>query len=166
MKGGSSGIGADVARHLAQLGAEVAIVGRNEQNLNKVAEDINNSDSPTPLTIVADVTTDAERIVNETIEHFDQLDVLINSAGIAVQDNTNTLSITQFDRVFDVNVRSVITLTKLCIPYLEKTKGCIVNVSSISGLKAVPNLTSFGISKAALDAFTKSASMDLASKGR
>lgn len=147
------------------MGAKVSIVGRNVERLNQVFEDIEESDSPTPLAIVADVTKDAKRIVNETIEHFGRLDVLVNSAGVAVQDDTITLNLTEFNRIFDTNVTSVIAMTQLCVPHLEKTNGNIVNVSSICGFKAVPNFTSFCMMKAALDQFTKCAAVDLAPKG-
>lgn len=163
--GGSSGIGADAARHLAKLGANVSIVGRNEQRLNEVFDQIKSSGSAEPLKIVADVTKDAERIVNDTIEHFGKLDVLINNAGFAIQDNVIEANLSEFDRVFDTNVRSVINLTKLCVPHLEKTKGNIINVSSISGLRPARNGMTYCMSKAALNQFTKCSALDLAPKG-
>lgn len=63
------------------MGGKVAIVGRNEQRLNEVAELIKSDESLEPLSIKADVTTDAERIIKETIKHFGKLDVLVNNAG-------------------------------------------------------------------------------------
>lgn len=163
--GASSGIGADTARHLAKLGGKVSIVGRNEQRLNEIAEQIRNSGSPNPLPIIADVTIDAQRIVNETIEHFGKLDVLINVAGIYINDNVSTIDMSKFDRVLELNVRSAINMTKLCAPYLEQTKGNIVNVSSLIGIRANPEAISTSVSKAALDQFTKCSALNLASKG-
>lgn len=162
--GSSSGIGADAALHLAKLGAKVSIVGRNEKRLNEVGEKIK-SVGASVYPIVADVTKDAERIVNETVHHFGKLDVLVNNAGIVIQDNVSGIDLTEFDRIFDTNVRSILILTKLCVPHLEKTKGNIVNVSSIAGLKAVPNVLTYCMSKAALDQFTKCSALDLAPKG-
>ena len=153
--GASSGIGADAAIHLAKKGASVAIIARNPDRLRKVAEEIEKSGAPTPLAIVADVTKDAERIVRETIERFGRLDVLVNNAGYGKPDNVTTADLSQFDGIFDTNIKSVITLTKLCVPHLEKTQGNIVNVSSVAGLKAIPNLLTYCMSKAALDQFTK-----------
>lgn len=140
---------------MAKLGANVAIVGRNEQRLNGVADKIKNAGSPAPLAIVADVTKDAEQIVTETLETFGKLDVLVNNAGIGIRDEICESKISDLDTIFDTNVRSVIILTKLCIPHLEKTKGNVVNVSSIAGLKPLPQHFSYSISKAALDQFTK-----------
>lgn len=76
-----------------------------------------------------------------------------------------SVDMNQFDQVFDVNVRSAVALTKLCVPHLEKTKGNIVNVSSIVGMKAMRGVFSYGISKAALDQFTKCCALDLAPEG-
>lgn len=163
--GASSGIGADAARYLAKYGAKVAIVGRNTSRLTEVVEQIKSSGSSAPLAIVADVTKDAERIVNETINHFGKLDVLVNNVGIWMEDNIAELQMSDFDRVFDINTRSVIYLTKLCVPHLEKTRGNIVTVSSVSALKPVPNWLSYGMSKAALDQFTKISALDLAPRG-
>lgn len=163
--GASSGIGADAARQFAKLGANVAIVGRNEERLNEVAEQIKQSGAAASLSIVADVTKDSERIVNETIKHFGKLNVLVNNAGIAGQDSVDVANLSEFDRILDTNVRSVITLTKLCVPHLEKTKGNVVNVSSVAGLKPIPSVMSYCMSKAALDQFTKCSALDLAPKG-
>lgn len=163
--GASSGIGADAAIHLAKLGAKVAIVGRNQKRLNEVAEQIKRSSAPTPLPIIADVTKDAERIVAETIHHFGKLDVLVNNVAIVIQSKLPNLNMSDFDRVFDTNVRSVIILTQLCVPYLEKTKGNIVNISSTAGLNPQNNLTTYCMSKAALNQFSRCASLDLAPKG-
>lgn len=163
--GASSGIGADAARHLAKLGAKLSIVDKNGDRLHDVAEEIKKLSECIPLTIVADVTKDADRIVNETIDHFKQLDVLVNNAGVVVMDNVVEVKLCEFDRVIDVNVRSAIHLTKLCAPYLAKTKGNIVNVSSVGGLKAKANSLTYCISKAAMDQFTKCCALDLAPMG-
>lgn len=162
--GASSGIGADCARHLADLGGKVAIVGRNEKRLTGVAEEIKKNGSPEPLAIVADITVDGQRIIDETIKHFGQLDVLVNNAGIVTQDSIVNFKIEEFDRIFNTNVRSVATLTSLAVPHLEKTKGNIVNVSSVAGLKAVSNVLSYCMSKSSIDMFTRCCALDLASK--
>lgn len=163
--GATSPIGADAARHFSKLGAKAAIVGRNEQRLNEVVERIEKYGASKPLVIVADVTKDAERIVNETIKHFGRIDVLLNNAGPSVLDNILSMEMSEFDEIFNTNTRSAIILSKLCVPHLEKTKGNIVNVSSVAALSPVRNLFTYSISKAALDQFTKCAALDLAPKG-
>ena len=127
----SIGLFLNAARHLANLGGSVVLVGRNESRLNKVAVEIKSAGSTAPLPIVADVTKDAQRIIAETIQHFGRLDVLINNAGINMEIPIMDATDEQFNQIFNTNVRSVITLCKLAVPFLEKTKGNIVNVSRL-----------------------------------
>lgn len=164
--GASSGIGAGAARHLAKLGGKVALVGRNEKRLNAVTNRIVSDGSPVPLAIVADVTVDAERIINETIEYFGKLDVLINNAGISVGGEPFfETDIAVFDSVMNTNVRSIVLLTQLAVPHLEKTKGNIVNICSIAALAVVPNATFYNISKATLEQLTKCCAFEFGSRG-
>lgn len=163
--GASSGIGADAARHLAKLGALVSIVGRNEQRLKAVADDIIKAGSPKPLPIVADITKDGERIISETVEHFGKLDVLVNNAGIFLCDTLPKFNVTDYDRLMDTNLRSLIVLSHLAVQHLEKTKGNIINVSSDAGINAYDIFLSYSISKAGINHFTKCAAIGLASKG-
>lgn len=162
--GASSGIGADAACHLARLGAQVSMVGRHENRLNEVADRIVKAGSPKPLQIVADVTNDAKLIIDETIKHFGRLDVLVNNAGVFVSDTLTEFNVDEYDRIMNTNLRSAIVLSHLAVPYLEKTKGNIVNVSSEAALNAYDIFLSYCISKAGLNHFTKCAAIGLASK--
>lgn len=93
------------------------------------------------------------------------MDVLINNAGDAKKDSVIDVNLSEFDRIFETNLRSVINLTKLCIPHLEKTNGNIVNTSSYFGIRTCANFLSYSMSKAALNQFTKCSALDLAPKG-
>lgn len=164
--GGSSGIGADAARYFAKLKANVVIVGRNEKRLSKVADRIAADGSTKPHQIVADVSIDSERIISETVASFGRLDVLVNNAGIFKGDSVDDFDVNNFDNVINVNLRSAVVLSHLAVPHLEKTKGNIVNVSSIVSIKSLATCsTSYSISKAGLDQFTKCAALVLAAKG-
>lgn len=123
------------------------------------------ANAPRPLIIVADVTIDAERIIQETINHFGSLDVLVNNAAEISRDTADNIGLEEFDRTMNTNVRSIVHLSKLAVPYLEKTKGNILNVSSIAGLRTKVNSFGHSISKAAVNQLTKNAALDLASKG-
>lgn len=163
--GASSGIGAATAETLAKYGAHVAIVGRNIQNL-RTTENKCKAANPnvTCLPVVADVTTDSERIINEVVGKFQRLDILVNNAGILAVGGLEEIDLEQFDNVLNTNLRAVFSMSKLAIPYLINTHGNIINVSSVAGLRSFPGALSYGVSKAALDQFTKCLSLDLAKK--
>lgn len=163
--GASSGIGAETSRFFANLGAKVVLVGRNQARLEKVADEIKRANYPTPLAVCADVTKDSKQIIDQTIAHFGKLDVLVNNAGINIEVKVMDANIDQFDQVFNTNVRSVIELSKWAVPHLERTKGNIVNVSSICGMVPVYSSTFYSMSKAALDQFTQCASNEFGQKG-
>lgn len=161
--GASSGIGAGAAIHLSKLGAKLVLTGRNEENLKKTVEKCKGE----TLALVSDVNSegDREKVVNETIKKFGQIDVLVNNAGIGQVGDILTLSMTDFDNVMNTNVRSVFHLTQLAAPHLIKTKGNIVNVSSVAGIRANPGFISYCISKAAVDHFTRCLALELAPQG-
>lgn len=115
--------------------------------------------------IVADVTTDAEHIIDETIKHFGKLNVLINNAGVFIRGNITNVDMTDFNRVMNTNLRSTVQMIELAVPHLEKTNGNILNVSSITGIRRRRDPYVYGISKAAINHLTKSCAVDLASKG-
>ncbi|XP_071633087.1 3-oxoacyl-[acyl-carrier-protein] reductase FabG-like [Temnothorax longispinosus] len=161
--GASSGIGAATAIHLAQLGASLSISGRNKQNLDKIAEQCGKSK---PFIVTGELTNenDVKNIIDSTIKHYGKLDVLVNNAGVLETGSIETTSLEQYDNVFNVNVRSVYQLTALAVPHLIKTKGNIVNVSSVTGLRSFPGALAYCMSKAAVDQLTRCVALELASK--
>jgi len=90
--------------------------------------------------------------------------VLVNNAGIIETGSIETTSLDQYDRMMNVNVRSIYHLTMLCVPHLITAKGSIVNVSSVTGLRAFPGVLSYCMSKAAIDQFTECVALELAPK--
>lgn len=163
--GASSGIGAATAEIFAKNGANVVIVGRNVDNLKATelkCKEANNKVNCLP--IVADVTKDAEKIINETIAKFQRLDVLVNNAGILAAGGLLDIDVEQFDRILNTNLRAVFILTKLAGPHLIKSQGSIINVSSVAGLRSFAGALSYGVSKAALDQFTKCVALEMAPK--
>jgi len=95
--GASSGIGAETAIHLAQLGASLSITGRNKHNLDKVAEQCG---QPKPFVIIGDLTNenDVKNIIDLTIKHYGKLDVLVNNAGIFELGGIETASLEQYNK--------------------------------------------------------------------
>ncbi|XP_048479962.1 3-oxoacyl-[acyl-carrier-protein] reductase FabG-like [Plutella xylostella] len=165
--GASSGIGASIAVESAKLGAKVVMVGRNEEKLSKVSSDCASVGKKVqPLVINADVSKDEDvrRIIDTTVQQFGQIDVLINNAGfnklVTIHDEK---AMDAFDAVLATNLRGVVHLTHLAIPYLKKTKGNIVNVSSVAAVKPMgQTFWAYCTSKAALDHFSKCMARELA----
>ena len=93
------------------------------------------------------------------------LDVLVHSAGILINGSLETLSLAEYDRIMNINTRAAFLLTQLCAPHLAATRGAVVHVSSVTGLRAFPGVLGYCVSKAALDQLVRCAALDLASKG-
>lgn len=162
--GASSGIGAATAIEFSALGAKVTMVGRNETKLTEVAKKCKD-----PLVIIADVTKDddVKRIINDTIARYGKLDILVNNAGMAIPGgilSENAMEV--FDKVMAANLRSSVYLTHLAAPHIIKTKGNIINISSICALIVLSKgIAAYHTAKAALDHFTRSVAAELAPSG-
>jgi NAD(P)-dependent dehydrogenase (short-subunit alcohol dehydrogenase family) len=163
--GATSGIGRAVAVKFAVAGARVAAVGRNRENLDALQNEIEQTGGIIK-TIRADVTdeSDAQKIVETTVENFGQIDILINAAGIIGNGTIENTALNDWDEMMNVNLRSVFALMQKTIPFLEKTKGNIVNVSSVAGLRSFPGVLAYCVSKAGIDQLTRCASLELAPK--
>lgn len=165
--GASSGIGAATAVLFARLGASLALTGRNEENLKAVAEKCEAENGLKPVLAVGDLTQDGhiKKIFQTSVDgHKGKLDILINNAGIIALGGIQTTPIEQYDLLMNTNVRSMFQLTQLAVPYLIDTKGSIVNVSSINGLRAFAGVLTYSMSKHTVDAFTRCVALDLADK--
>ncbi|XP_027205972.2 3-oxoacyl-[acyl-carrier-protein] reductase FabG-like [Dermatophagoides pteronyssinus] len=157
--GSSSGLGEAIVCMLAKYGCRVTVHGRSEENVNRVAAKCHEL-SPkkyTPNICIGDLMDDQviEKIVQTTVESFGQIDFLINNAGGHYQadfSNPNEV-LKSYDFTFGLNVRSTLYLTSLAIPYLEKSKGVIVIISSIGSFSSFNNEKTiiYEMSKAALD---------------
>ncbi|CAG9791675.1 unnamed protein product [Diatraea saccharalis] len=164
--GASSGIGAAAAVMFCKEGASVALVGRNEKKLMDVSKKCSIVGGK-HIIIKADVSNDedAKRIISETIMKFGQLDVLVNNAGItgfaSVLEGT---VLETYDKIMKINLWAV--YGPPAAPHLVKTKGNIVNVSSIvSSMVADINASAYCCSKAGVNIFTQSTAAELASFG-
>lgn len=165
--GASSGIGAATAKHLAALGASLALTGRNQENLQRIAtECLAQRKIPKPLVIIGELTNEADtqNVLDSTIKHYGKLDVLVNNAGILETGSIESTNLEQYDRIMNTNVRSIYHLTMLAVPHLLKTKGNVVNVSSVNGIRSFPGVLAYNISKSAVDQFTRCVALELAPK--
>ncbi|XP_065206450.1 3-oxoacyl-[acyl-carrier-protein] reductase FabG-like [Planococcus citri] len=165
--GASLGIGRATAIHLAELGAKLALTGRNVTNLQSVSKECEAVSKSKPLLITGEMANeqDVKNIIDSTIKHYSRLDVLINNAGIWEMGSIENTSLEQYDRIFNVNVRAVYQLTMLAVPHLIESKGNIINISSICGLRSFGGILAYSMSKSAIDQMTGCVALELASKG-
>ena len=164
--GATSGIGQACAIAFAEAGANVVCVGRKEDALRDVEETIRDTGSES-LTIQADLARDgeAERAVQRATTVFGGIDVLVNAAGHISNGTIENTSLDAWDDMMNVNVRAAFMLMQKALPSLIERRGNIVNVSSVTGLRAFPGVLAYCVSKAALDQLTRCAALELAPKG-
>ena len=153
--GGSRGIGFAIAKTLSENGASVVITSKNSEKLNIAKSKISNS-----FGITCDIkkTNEVKNVVDETIKKFGRLDILVNNAGIFPKiKKLHEIDENEWDEVLDVNLTGQFRFTKEAIPHLQKTSGCIINISSDAGLKAYQgfNADAYSATKAALIVLTK-----------
>jgi len=164
--GATSGIGQACAIAFAKQGANVVCVGRKAEALADVEQTIRKLGGQ-PLTIKADLSREQEsqRVVEESVRVFGGIDILVNSAGHISNGTIENTSLEAWDDMMNVNVRAVFQLMQKALPSLIERKGNIVNVSSVTGLRAFPGVLAYCVSKAALDQLTRCAALELAAKG-
>lgn len=139
--GSSSGIGAAIAMQFAGYGAQVTITGRDAQKLANIADEIEKKTGRVPLQVVGDFLDKSfsQQLFNATIQRFGRLDILVNNAGGSSEYDslTNDKIMEAYDKVTTLNLRSALEMIHLAAPELEKTKGNIINISSIASSWAV-----------------------------
>lgn len=164
--GATSGIGGATARLMVEAGGSVAATGRSEEALGDLAGALENA--PGRLhTFAGDLTRDdfRERLVEDAVAALGGLDMLVNAAGIIASADWESTTLEDWDTMMDINLRSLFALTKLSIPHLIESRGTVVNVSSVTGLRAFPGVLAYCVSKAGVDQFTRCLAMELAPAG-
>jgi NAD(P)-dependent dehydrogenase (short-subunit alcohol dehydrogenase family) len=159
--GAAAGIGAAVAELLAERGAKLVLVDRDAAGLAAIAGRLGAEAVAGDLTELATL----EAAITRAIEKFGQLDVLSNNAGIQAYGTLETTTDEIWDRVFDVNLKSIFRLSRLAIPHLRKTRGNIVNMASVQGLATQANVIAYTSGKHALIGLTRAAAVDHAFEG-
>ena len=164
--GATSGIGQACAMAFAEAGAKVVCIGRKEDALGELEQKIRETGAES-LTIRADLAREgeAERAVQHAVGIFGGLDVLVNAAGHITSGTIENTSLDAWDEMMNVNVRAPFVLMQHALASLIERRGNIVNISSVTGLRAFPGVLAYCVSKAALDQLTRCASLELAAKG-
>ena len=162
--GAGSGIGAATAKRFTSEGANVVLAGRRKDALDKVAKDLEAGRTLVQSTDVSDQSS-VEALVAATVARFGALDTLVNNAGVAVMGSFTKGTIEDWRKVMSINVDGVFHCSRAAIPHLLKTKGSIVNVSSVSGLGGDWGLAFYNASKGAVTNLTRAMAMEFGSQG-
>jgi 3-oxoacyl-[acyl-carrier protein] reductase len=163
--GGASGFGKGIAETFAREGARVAIADINEVAAREVAASISNR----AIALRCDVSQrkDVDAAVKATLDAFGSIDILVNNAGMThLRRPMLEVEEAEFERMFDVNVKSIFLFAHAVVPLMRKAKsGVIINIGSTAGIRPRPGLTWYNASKGAVNLLSKSMAAELAPDG-
>ncbi len=159
--GSSMGIGKTMAWRMAELGATVILNARNQQRLQKTFEDFQTAGFQ-GLALAGDVAKvdDCQRLIDRTIDAFGRLDVLVNNAGISMEGTLDSLSPDVFKKVIDVNILGSVYPTQVALPLLRESKGSVIFIGSVAGIRGIPKYSAYSASKMALTAIAESLAIE------
>lgn len=166
--GGTRGIGLEIVRVFLKNNAKVVLFGSREESVNKALEELKNENSNyvvsgyyPDLTSIDSVKEVFEKIKNE----YGRIDILVNNAGVSSSIPFSDYTMEEYDRVMDINVKSVFVCSKAALEYLKETRGNIINTSSMVSIYGQPAGVMYPASKFAVNGMTKSLSRELAPFG-
>ena len=165
--GGSRGIGKSIVEVLFNSGANVGFTfSSSESSANEIAKNLNSS-SQKCIAYKSDASKldQCENLVESFLNDFETIDVLINNAGITKDNLLLRMSEDDFDKVIEVNLKSVFNMTKACQRvFLKNRKGSIINMSSVVGIKGNAGQSNYAASKSGIIGFSKSIAQELGSR--
>lgn len=164
--GGAMGIGGAVARLLAERGAKILIVDKAEGEGLRTAAEIrsNGGEAEFFMANVGDI-KECSTAVSNVIKRYGQLDIVSNNAGIQKYGTVESTPQDEWQEVINVNLNSVFYICKYAIPYIKKTKGSIVNMTSVQAFATQRGVAAYTTSKHALIGLTRSMAIDYARDG-
>lgn len=165
--GASSGIGRALALELAKVQASIVLAARSEDDLREIAVRCREKGARA-LVVPTDVAEKEQcrHLVEKTIEEYGQIDILVNNAGISMWAYFEEFEdLDRFDEMMQVNYMGAVYCTKFALPYLKKSKGLIVAVSSLAGKTGVPTRSGYSASKHAMVGFFESIRVELMDSG-
>jgi len=161
--GAASGIGEGAARRFAEEGASLMLGDIDADGLQRLADELGGT-VETRQTDVSD-RTDCEALVRAAIDRFGRIDVLVNDAGVDHLGKLDEGDFSEFTKVIETDLYGVVHMSRAAIAHLRTSKGCIINVSSVSGLGGDWNHSFYCAAKGAVSNFTRALAMDEAANG-
>jgi NAD(P)-dependent dehydrogenase (short-subunit alcohol dehydrogenase family) len=161
--GGSRGIGEGCVRVFVEAGSHVVFCSRAEKEGTALADEVTRKGPGKALFVRADVSKvdDVRRVIEQAVERFGRLDCLINNAGWHPPHKPiDEFSIEDFRALLDLNLVSIFAACKFALPHLRKSKGNIINMSSLVGIMGQVHATTYVATKGAITAFTKALAVD------
>jgi len=163
--GGGSGIGAAIAGRFVEEGGRVVLAGRTESKLAAVAETLGGDNACWKVTDVT-VQSDVEALVEFTVGKFGQLDILVNNAGYGERlARVTEIDADYWHKVFDTNLHSIFYACRAAIPHLARSKGTIVNISSLSGVRGDYGSNAYNAAKAGVINLTHALALEHSADG-
>ncbi len=161
--GSGKGIGQAIGLAFSQAGANVVFSARTQKDCEANVEEAKKLEGRA-LAVCCDVTQDdqLQNLADKTLDAFGKIDIIINNAGGAWPSPIPGVKRQQFNEAFDFNVTSAFSFTKICLPYLKQSQGCVINISSSAGRLVQPNFAVYGTVKSALVFLTKLMAAELA----
>ncbi|MGH9410249.1 MAG: SDR family oxidoreductase, partial [Vicinamibacterales bacterium] len=163
--GATSGIGRAAALRFAREGGTIIAVGRDMAALDDVAAGVAQAGGTCDVVAIDVTAADAPAAIVDRAARAGGLSVLVNAAGIIASGTVERTSDPDLDAMLDVNLRAPFRLMRAAVPLLATSRGAIVNVSSVTGLRAFPNVLAYCVSKAGVDQLTRCAALELAPRG-
>lgn len=162
--GAGSGIGAGAAQRFAREGASVVLVGRTPEKLEKIAAQLPQGKH---LVVPCDVSKadEVENLAQRVVEEYGRVDVLVNNAGIIVQGRIHEIKLSDWETLMATDLNGVFYCTHYLMPELLKSKGNVVNISSVSGLGGDWGMSVYNAAKGAITNFTRALAMDYGADG-
>ncbi|NNE03855.1 MAG: SDR family oxidoreductase [Eudoraea sp.] len=159
--GGSKGIGHGIAKAFCDAGMKVAISGRNKQQVTNAAKELGNENNV--LALVSDVTRPSDEInsIEEILQKWGQLDVVIANAGIGVFEPVDSLSVEAWQQMIDTNLSGAFYTLKASIEALKRSKGYYITIASLAGTNFFASGSGYNASKFGVVGFTQAAMLDL-----
>jgi 3-oxoacyl-[acyl-carrier protein] reductase len=165
--GGTKGIGYGVAEALIKEGIKVAITGRNEETVKAATAQLNQIKEGYALGIVADVRNfeSQQNAVNQVVEHWGSLDVMVANAGVGHFASIESLTIEQWQETIDINLTGVFYSVKAALPALKASKGYLITIASLAGTNFFASASAYNASKFGLVGFTQAVMLDVRNDG-
>ncbi len=165
--GASSGIGKELALRLSEQNTNLVLAARNKDKLDEVVDQCIKNGSRA-ISVKADVSDkeDCKNIVDQAVSRFGKIDILVNNAGISMwSEFEKVTNLEAMEQIMKINFFGSMYMTHYALPYLLKSKGQIVGVSSLTGKTGVPTRTVYAASKHAMAGFFDSLRIELKEKG-